>query len=186
MNRPKPYDLTTHDGKRVDWITKAALMKQERILGYELTVVQGCYQALDGKDNDVEASGNTHNRGGVVDLAPYDWPAKVRAGRLSGFVSYFRPRLVINGKVIWNDHIHQILECNERLDPSAERQVQDYHLGRDGLASHGPDPHVGMVFRGFQWPYGGLVGAARWRRDQLRGKERRDFLERLGQVVKGK
>jgi hypothetical protein len=79
-----------------------------------------------------------------------------------------------------------VLEADEKKSPSAERQVQSYHLGRNGLANNGPDRHVGMVFRGFRWPYGGVVGLARWQRDQLRGKKRREFLARLGQVVKGK
>lgn len=177
MKRPHPYDLTTHDGKRVDWITKAALQKMERILGYELTVTQGSYNA-----GGVSASAGTHDRGGVVDLAAFDWPAKVRAGRLSGFVASYRDP----SEGPWPAHIHMVLEANERLAPSAERQVQAYHLGRNGLANNGPDRHVGMVFRGFRWPYGGPVGLARWHRDQLRGKKRAQFLKELGQVVRGK
>lgn len=163
-------------------MTKAALQKAERILGYELSVTQGSYQALDGKGNDVEQSAGTHDRGGVVDLKSWDWPAKVRALRLSGFVAHYRDP----SEGPWPAHIHAVLECNDRLAPSARRQVEAYHVGRNGLANNGPDRHIGMVFRGFRWPYGGVVGLARWQRDQLRGKERKSYLERLGQVVRGK
>lgn len=177
MNRPKPYDLTTHDGKRVDWLTKAALMKAEKILGYDLTVVQGSYNA-----GGVGASAGTHDRGGVVDLKPWDWQSKVRALRLAGFAAWYRKA----SEGPWPDHIHAVLVDHARLAPSAERQVQAYHAGRNGLANAGPDPHVGFVFRGFAWPYGGVVGAARWRRDQLRGTKRAEYLKRLGQVVRGR
>lgn len=177
LRRPKPYDLTTHDGKRVDWITKAALQKMERLLGYELSVTQGSYNK-----GGVSASAGTHDGGGVVDLAPYDWQSKVRAGRLCGFVAYYRSP----DEGPWPAHVHMVLEADEKLSPSAERQVHAYHLGRNALADNGPDPHLGLVFRGFKWPYGGVVGLARWQRDQMRGKKRAAFLARLGQVVKGK
>lgn len=182
MKRPKPYDLTTHDGKTVDWLTKAALLKAERILGYELSITQGSYQALDGAGNDVKQSAGTHDRGGVVDLKSWDWPAKVRALRLAGFVAHYRDP----EEGDWPAHVHAVLECNERLAPSARRQVEAYFLGRNGLANNGPDRHIGLVFRGFKWPYGGVVGLARWQRDQLVGKKRRDYLARLGRVVEGK
>lgn len=182
LKRPKPYDRTTHDGKTVDWLTKAALQKAERILGYPLSITQGSYQAADGPGNDVKQSAGTHDRGGVVDLKSWDWPAKVRALRLSGFVAHYRD----SSEGDWPDHIHAVLECNDRLAPSARRQVEAYHVGRNGLANGGPDRHIGMVFKGFKWPYGGAVGLARWTRDQLEGRERRLFLERLGRVVQGK
>lgn len=177
LKRPNPYDLTTHDGKRVDWLTKAALLKAEKILGYELSLAQGSYNA-----GAVSESAGTHDRGGVVDLKPWDWQSKVRALRLCGFVAWYRRA----DEGDWPDHIHAVLEANDRLAASAERQVMSYHAGRNGLANNGPDPHVGYVFRGFRWPYGGVVGLARWRRDQLRGRKRKEYLDRLGQVVSGK
>lgn len=176
MKRPKPYDLTTHDGKRVDWLTKAALQKAERILGYELSITQGSYNA-----GGVSASAGTHDGGGVVDLKPWDWEAKVRALRLAGFVAHFRD----SSEGPWPDHIHAALMGNRKLAPSAQRQINAYHHGLNGLANNGPDRHKNLVFRGFRWPYGGVVGLARWRRDQLRGKERVSFLEGLRRVVRG-
>jgi hypothetical protein len=180
MNAPKPYDLTTHGGKRVDWLTKAALLKAERMLGYELTIVQGSYNS--GK---VSASAGTHDGGGVVDLAPWDWERKVRALRLCGFRAWYRKELWKNGKRVWGDHIHAVQQGNDKLSPGAVQQVLQAIRGRDGLAASGPDPHPHLKFKKFSWPYGGVVGLARWRRDQLTGLAREKYLKRLRKVVRG-
>jgi len=133
-----PYALTTHDGKTVDEITHQALLECERRLGYELTVVQGCYQARDGKGNDVAASAGTHDGGGVVDLAPFDWRRKVRVLREVGFAAWHRTP----DQGPWGEHIHAVLIGNAKLAPSAARQVDDYlaHPPLNGLAGHSPDP----------------------------------------------
>lgn len=174
--RPRPYDLTTHDGRKVDWLTKAALQKAERILGYDLSVTQGSYNA-----GGVSASAGTHDGGGVVDLKPWDWEAKVRALRLSGFVAWHRP--AVSG--LWPEHIHAVQMGNDRLSPAAARQITAYHRGLDGLKDALPDPHQGFVFRGFVWPYRGFIGLIRWRRDQMRGRKRRQFQRDLGRVARG-
>lgn len=176
MRRPHPYDLTTHDGKVVDWLTKAALMKAERLLGYPLSITQGSYNA--GK---VAASSGTHDRGGVVDLKAWDWQSKVRVLRQAGFVAWLRRADEGN----WPDHIHAVLMDNGRLAPAAERQVHSFYAGRNGLKNNAPDPHPWPV-RGFVWPYGGVVGLARWQRDQLRGRRRREFMAQLRRVGRGK
>ena len=177
MKRPRPYDLTTHDGKRVDWLTKAALLKAERLLGYELSITQGSYNA-----GGVSQSAGTHDKGGVVDLKAWDWENKCRALRLSGFWAWRRrPE-----EGDWPEHIHAALAGNIKLAPSAFRQVEAGRAGRNGLANNGPDPHAYMVFKPFPWPYYGPVGKARWVRDQLQGAEREAFLRRLRRVVRGK
>jgi hypothetical protein len=132
-----PYALTTHDGKTVDEITHQALIECERRLGYPLTIVQGCYQALDGKGNDVSASAGTHDGGGVVDLAPFDWRRKVRVLREVGFAAWHRTP----DQGPWGEHIHAVLIGNEKLAPSAARQVSDFLATppRDGLAGHAID-----------------------------------------------
>lgn len=180
MKRPKPYDRTTHDGKPVDWLTKAALLKAEKMLGYELTIVQGSYNA--GK---VSASAGTHDGGGAVDLASWDWENKVRVLRLCGFRAWLRPKLVKNGRLVWNAHIHAVLQGNDKMSGSAQQQILQAIRGLDGLAASGPDPHPHLKFKKFSWPYGGAVGLARWRRDQLKGKELRKYLKRLRKVVRG-
>lgn len=134
-----PYALTTHDGKTVDEITHQALLAAEEILGYELTITQGSYH------KGVSASAGTHDGGGVVDLAPFDWANKVRALRSVGFAAWHRPAL----PGTWPEHIHAVLIGNKKLSPSAMRQVLDFQAGRNGLADHGRDPdtfHPGVVF----------------------------------------
>lgn len=128
--QPQPYDLTTHDGRRVDWLTHAALTAVEQRLGYDLTVTQGSYNA-----GGVSASAGTHDGGGVVDLAAWDHVRKVRELRRVGFAAWYRP--AITG--LWPAHIHAVLIGNAKLAPSARAQVAAYLAGRDGLAGNGPD-----------------------------------------------
>ena len=126
-----PYARTTHDGKVVDEITHQALLAAEKILGYELTIVQGSYRAGTGTD----ASAGTHDGGGAVDLLSWDWENKVRALRTVGFAAWHRPAI----KGLWREHIHAVLIGNAKLSPSAARQVESYKRHRDGLKGDGPD-----------------------------------------------
>jgi hypothetical protein len=129
----KPYDLTTYDGRRVDWITRAALEDTAARLRYadgKLTLTQGSYNA--GK---VGASAGTHDGGGVVDLSAYDHERKVRELRRTGFAAWYRPAI----KGLWPEHIHAVLIGNAKLSPSAARQVTAYLNGRNGLADNGAD-----------------------------------------------
>lgn len=139
-----PYAITAHDGKRVDEITHQALLAAEKELGYELTIVQGSYNG--GK---VSASAGTHDGGGVVDLAPWDAERKVRVLRSIGFAAWHRPKI----EGLWGSHIHAVLIGNRRLSDSANRQVQAYLAGRNGLANNGPDdgPRE-FTDRRFVWP----------------------------------
>lgn len=135
-------------GRVVDRYTAAALLVAERRLGYELTITQGSYN-----DGGVAASGGTHDGGGVVDLAAYDYRKKVLVLRYLGFAAWYRPELWKNGKRVWPAHIHAVQIGNRRLSPEAQRQVAAYKAGRDGLAANGPDngPRVGIeVFR-YRW-----------------------------------
>jgi hypothetical protein len=150
---PLPYDLTTHDGKRVDWLTKAALLAAEKRLGYTLTVYQGSYNA-----GAVKASGGTHDGGGAVDLAAFDHERKVRVLRSIGFAAWYRPEL----PGVWGPHIHAVLIGNLKLSDAAKKQVVAYRDFRDGLAGNKPDstwhPNPIPVF---QWPEPTKVQQAR-------------------------
>ena len=126
-----PYARTTHDGKPVDEITHQALLAAEKILGYPLTIVQGSYRAGNGP----AASAGTHDGGGVVDLLSWDWENKVRALRTVGFAAW--RRTPDQGR--WREHIHAVLIGNQKLSPSAARQVESYKRHRDGLKGDGPD-----------------------------------------------
>lgn len=178
MARPRPYDLTTHDGKTVDWLTHAALLKAERILGYPLTITQGSYNV-----GGVAASAGTHDGGGAVDLAASDWQRKVAAMRLCGFAAWHRPELVRSGKRIWGEHVHAILVGNAKLSPDAIGQVEEFRAGGDGLVGDYPDAESGLPFKRFVWPYYGPVGRLRWVRDNLTGKARRRLNRQIDQLA---
>lgn len=116
----------------VDRRTAAALHVAEERLGYNLTVIKGHDVAGTGS-----VSSTTHNGTGVVDLSPFDAKRKVRILDEIGFAAYHRK--AIPG--LWPEHIHAILRgLDHGLDPSAQRQVEDWLDIKDGLASHGPDP----------------------------------------------
>lgn len=124
------YERTTHDGKVVDRYTDHNLHLAEERLGYPLTILQGSYNK-----GGVAASAGTHDGGGCVDLAPWDWEHKVRVLRELGFAAWYRPAR----KGVWPAHIHAVLIGNERLAPLAKQQVDAYRRGRDGLAGNGYD-----------------------------------------------
>jgi hypothetical protein len=126
----KPYALTTHDGKTVDLLTKVALLAAEAMLGYDLTIVQGSYNA--GK---VAASAGTHDDGGVIDLTPFDADRKIRVLRRLGFAAWHRTP----DQGPWKEHIHAVQVGNARLSAGAKAQVDDYVRGLNGLAGHAAD-----------------------------------------------
>lgn len=165
--RPRPYDKTTHDGKVVDWFTKAAILRAERRLGYPLSIIQGSYH------RGVSASAGTHDGGGAIDLLEWDWPSKVRVLRACGFAAWHRPK-----GPSWNGHIHAVLVTNALLSSSAEDQASDAAAGRNGLADNGKDPHAGIPIRPFRWPYFGPLGLAKWHLEHLSPKQRRAFRRR--------
>lgn len=143
--RDDRYDKVTYHGHLMDKFTQAAVEKCEKRLGYELTVLQGSYNA-----GGVSASAGTHDGGGVLDFAPWDWENKVRVMREVGFAAWHRP--AIPG--LWGEHIHAVLIGNKRMSPAAARQVVAFKDRRDGLADNGPDtgPWVGVHhFRYRKW-----------------------------------
>ena len=136
----KAYDRVLHDGKTVDRLTHEALLEAERRLGYPLTIVQGSYHT------GVGASAGTHDGGGVIDLAPWDWQRKVKVLREVGFAAWHRTPI----PGVWGEHIHAILIGNAKLSSGAQTQVREYYAGQNGLANNGPDdfarPHPIPVF----------------------------------------
>lgn len=156
---PRPYDLTEYDGKRVDWLTRAALEDTAHALGYDLTVYQGSYNA-----GGVAASAGTHDGGGAVDLAPYDHERKVRELRRHGFMAYYRPAR----PGLWAAHIHAGLLGNKKASPGLRAQFADYLAGYDGLAGRGADPHTREYVR----------NRYRWRRGVVRVAKARTAIDR--------
>lgn len=130
------YDRVTFRGKTVNKITKAALEECERRLGYELTIVQGSYH------KGIGASAGTHDGGGVIDLAPADWKRKQDVLRAVGFAAWHRTPI----PGVWGEHIHAVLIGDTDAAPAAQRQVESYLAGRNGLANNaresGPRPRI--------------------------------------------
>jgi GH25 family lysozyme M1 (1,4-beta-N-acetylmuramidase) len=114
----------------VDWKTRAALEQAEEILGYRLSLTQGSY------NTDVDASAHTHDRGGVVDLKPWDARRKVKVLRSLGFAAWHR----LPSQGPWPEHIHAVLIEHGNLHPNAKAQVEDYRKGLTGLKGDAKDP----------------------------------------------
>ena len=125
---PPATDKVTFRTKLMDNQTMYGLMSAEAILGYELTVTQGCYSTAVG------ASAGTHAGGGVVDLAPFDQANKVRVLRDLGWAIWHRPAIA----GLWPEHIHGVMIGHPTLSPEAAAQVGDYRAGGDGLKRRNP------------------------------------------------
>ena len=145
LTPPDPFERCTYNGALMDQKTKTFIQTLERDLGYSLTILQGCYNP-----GGVSASAGTHDGGGVVDLAPFDWQRKVHAARKRG--GFYWHRLPIPG--LWGEHIHGGIRNHGRLSPAAAAQQRDYdgNPPLDGLADHArdntwhPDPPVGFDY----------------------------------------
>lgn len=123
------YERVMFRGKQSDRMTAQALTQMEERLGYELTIVQGSYNA------GVGASAGTHDGGGAVDLLPYDWENKVRIGREIGFAMWHRSPF----EGPWVEHVHGILIGNAKMSSGARSQVEAYRVGLNGLATRRSD-----------------------------------------------
>lgn len=127
------YDHTFFRGKPMDVAMAAALEEAEGELGYELTVLQGIGNAA--------ASSDTHSKGRMVDLAPWDYKRKLRVLKDLGFYGWYRAAV----RGLWPAHIHVGLILNSRdnergIAPAGFRQLGAYDAKRDGLVSNRPDP----------------------------------------------
>lgn len=143
MTTADAYKRVTFHGHTFNKRTAAALMEMERRLGYELTVIQGSY------NHGVGASAGTHDGGGAVDLAPWDFDNKVRAGRRVGFAMWHRQ--AIPGT--WVEHIHGGLIGDKEAAPALAAQFSDYASGLDGLAdnAHDSTPRPSSRFHYWLW-----------------------------------
>lgn len=130
----RPYDQVQYQGHTFDQRTLAALHAAEAKVkdDPDWTVVQGSYNP-----GGVGQSGGTHDRGGAVDLTPFNWEKRVHALRSVGWAAWHRP--AIPGT--WGEHIHAIEIGNKKLAPLAELQAKGYLDHRDGLGPwpFGPD-----------------------------------------------
>jgi hypothetical protein len=153
----------------------AKIKLAEKQLGYPLTIVQGSYH------KGVEASKGTHDGGGCLDLAPFEWERKSRIFRKLGDAAWHR---IKNDD--WNEHVHTVdLGCTN-LQWLAKDQTRDYRNGDNGLGGNSkakdtqwrpdPIPHFKLTAQ--------LI-AAYWPQLKPRRVNRVDLHKVLAQVAAG-
>lgn len=134
-------------GHLMDYETAAVIMAAEAELGYELTVVQGCYNV-----GGVAASAGTHDGGGAFDLEPFDFARKVKVLRSLGCASWHRE--AIPG--VWEEHVHSIVRNHPTLSPAAVEQQRYFDMKprHNGLAGEpvDPDQYPGRPTPTFHYP----------------------------------
>lgn len=134
---------TTYQGFPFNARTVAMMKEAFRLAGVTPAVEQGSYSP----DVDPTSAG-THDGGGAVDLDAEDITSTqvtrvVRSLRQVGFAAWRRTPAQGN----WPLHIHAVAVNDTDLHVTAQDQVGDYYLGRNGLANHAPDdgPQVAKV-----------------------------------------
>lgn len=140
------FERVNFRGRLVDRKTQAFLQAMEKRLGYDLTVIQGSYNA-----GGVSASAGTHDGGGVVDLVSWDSKKKVKVARELGAFAWFRPDL----PGVWGEHVHLGIRDHGRLSSAAQAQQADFDANpaRNGLAGGAadrtwhPDPAVTFEYK---------------------------------------
>lgn len=134
-------------GARFDPGTAARLREVEQLLKRRLRIAQGSWSGA-------SASAGTHAGPGAVDVAT-KYQDLTRAQKLEivatmrrvGFAAWLREE----APGVWGEHIHAIAIGTRGLPASAERQVEAYHRGRDGLAGNRPDPQASLGVRPTTW-----------------------------------
>ncbi|WP_447643152.1 hypothetical protein [Nocardioides zeae] len=158
------------EGKRLDDTTRDRLVHARKVSGLALVVTQGGYNA-----GGVAASAGTHDGGGVLDirtrgLSLEDKKRAVLVLRQAGFVAWLRT--VAQGFDV--EHIHAVELASTTLSAAAQRQVDAWRKGRNGLASNRPDdgPRVDIPTA--------MPGATETQEDDMTPEER-DTLNRVDQ-----
>lgn len=109
-------------------------------LGYTPTITQGAFMARAG--GGAAASAGYHDLAGCLDLRVWDQSAArveqiIRTLRRHGAAAWLRDAK--HGGM--DPHIHLVLGSDHPLTSGAASQWRAYVVGRDGLASNGPDYH---------------------------------------------
>jgi hypothetical protein len=128
---PDPYAVTEHHGRPMLHIDKAAVMKMEHHLGYELTIPQAIGGAPDSK--------GAHLEGRMLDFAAWDGARKNRVAKDCGLISWERDER--DGMV---EHNHAgvifISRDNRRgISSIGFNQIGQFDRGENGLVGNGRD-----------------------------------------------
>lgn len=119
------------DGKTVNTRTADMIKAAEKKAGINFTLTQGSYNP-----GGVGASAGTHDGGGAIDISVngINKSAAVKALREVGFAAW--SRTPAQG---FDPHIHAVAISDTDLAPGAAKQVGDYYIGKNGLASGAKD-----------------------------------------------
>lgn len=136
----RPSSRVSVGGVVTDALTRKAIRRVEKQLGFKLTFTQGSFRPAS------KASGTTHTGAGAldVDTSPggVQWPKKkinhvARVMRDNGFAAW--PRDSRDGMP---NHIHAELLDNPGLSSGARWQQQEYDAGRNGLSNRKRDRYT--------------------------------------------
>lgn len=130
--------LTSHDGKPVDQVMKAFLIRVGERLGYPLSVTQGY------NPGGLAQSAMTHSFG-VVDLPEWDWENKCEAWVAEGGWIYHRTE----DQGDWVGHCHGGINDHPGMHQQAKDQQADFWADppKSGLRGHAVDRSV-LEYRG--------------------------------------
>lgn len=122
--KPDPDEIIYFRGWKMSRYTAAAIRFLEEVLGFELTILQGPY------NKSVGASAGTHDKDGVIDLAPYRWRKKVKAARFHSWAMWHR--VAVAG--LWGEHCHGVLKRAKPMAALAVWQLETAYPNHwDGL-----------------------------------------------------
>lgn len=119
-------------GKKLNTRTRDMLLAAEKLLGYQLQLIQGSY------NSGVSASAGTHDGGGAMDVwgkGTAHWNNEVAVLRRVGFAAWGRTP----SQGPWGYHMHCIAIGDPELSSGARAQVTSYRNGHNGLANNGKD-----------------------------------------------
>jgi peptidoglycan hydrolase-like protein with peptidoglycan-binding domain len=125
----------TYDGGLMNTRTRTMVMAAERLLGTQLTIIQGSYNP--GGD---PSSAGTHDGGGVLDVSVDGMTPQTRTNvarnlRKAGFAAWVRTP----SQGDWGYHIHAVALSDPDQSSQAQHQSGDYYLGLNGLANRAAD-----------------------------------------------
>jgi hypothetical protein len=144
------------EGFRLDRRSRDMLVAARVVCQAPLTITQGSY------NNSVGASAGTHSGGGALDLRAKDLTSAQRKEAVNilrkvGFAAWLRTP----SQGDWPYHIHCVAVGCSDLSSAAERQVNAYKAGRNGLASNrsddGPRTWVGWTWEKYRATYPDLL-----------------------------
>lgn len=156
------FERTTFRGKQFNLYTIRMIQAAEKLLGRTIRITQGSFSTS------VAASGSTHAGGGALDAhmasyAPTLRNAIVAAFRTVGFAAWLRTP----AQGPWPYHMHAIAAGDPTASASAQRQVESYYKGGDGLGGKDDGPQVAKDPSLLQRILGGIGDIAGWAKEAI-------------------